>query len=175
MIKWQPFVFNGTNYDLKHLHPFEMKCKQEAHKDKPERCYIFEICFSLHCFTYKDLNDTDQKLHYKDNRETRVFCFERYELSKKLPAIIRNIFERNCYHTGHSNYFTVEYIDLHGKTTEYQVYFTVSKSSRKGVLTLYIQSAYPNTKQEERKRKKPIRFRVIAHNTLHNLKIKPPA
>jgi hypothetical protein len=175
MIKWQPFIFYNKNYDLAHLHPFEMACKQAAFNGKPEKSYTFEVCFSLHCFTYKELSDTDTRLHYRDNRETRVFCFERYELSKKLPEIIRNIFEKNCYHTGHSNYFTVEFIDLHGKNTEYQVYFTVSKSSRRGVLTLYIQSAYPNTKQEGHKRKKPIRFRVIAHNTLHSLKIKPPA
>lgn len=175
-ILWKPFTFNDRYYDLTHLHPFEMECKQKADKDKPERSYIFDVYFGLHCFTYKDLGNVDHKLLYKDNRETRVFCFERYELSKKLPEIIKNIFEKGCYHTGHANYFIVEFIDLQGKKTEYLVYFTVSKSSkRKGLLTLYVQSAYPNTRQEGRKKKKPIQFRVIAFNSLTNKKIKPPA
>ena len=176
MIKWRPFNFENIEYDLTHLHPFEIEFKQQASKDKPEKSYLFEVCFSLHCFTYKDLGGTDKRLLYSDARESRVFCFERYELSKNLPKIVRTIFERNCYHTGHSNYFTVEFINQQGETVEYQVYFSVSKSSqRKGLLNLYIQSAYPNTRGKGHKDKKPIRFRVIAYNSLVGKQIKPPA
>lgn len=176
MIKWRPFIFECTEYDLSHLHPFELEFRQLATQDKPEKVYLFEVCFSLHCFTFKDLGNSDAALFYSDARETRVFCFDRYELSKGLPKIVRTIFERHCYHTGHSNYFTVELINRQGETVEYQVYFTVSKSSqRKGLLNLYIQSAYPNTRQHKHKPKKPIQFRVIAHNTLTGKIIKPPA
>jgi hypothetical protein len=147
-----------------------------SNKEKPEKKYIFDVCFSLHCFTYKIKDDSETTLFYKDSRETRVFCFERYELSKKLPQIIQDIFERNCYHTGHSNYFVAELLDMKGKKIEYQVYFSISKSTeKKGRLTLYVQSAYPNTKNPSVKKKKPIRFRVLAHNVLMGKKIKPPA
>jgi hypothetical protein len=111
MIKWNSFIFENKEYELTHLHPFEMELKQEATQEKPEKSYYFEVCFSLHCFTYKNLDNADNKLLYSDKRETRVFCFERYELSKNLPKIIRTIFERHCYHTGHSNYFIIELIN----------------------------------------------------------------
>lgn len=174
MIKWQPFVFDNQCYDLSHLHPFRMEHRQSADgKGNPERRYQFEVCFSLHCFTKTYLGSENANLLYGDNREMREFCFERYALSKNLPEIIQNIFDKNCYHTGHSNYFLVEFIDRQGTKTNYEVYFSVSRH-QKGLLNLFIQSAYPRTKQPVSKNKKPIRFRVIAHNTLNNKPIKLP-
>lgn len=174
MIKWLPFYFKGHEYDLAHLHPFEMKCKQDAVNNKPEIHYNFEVIFSLHCFTSKVLGDNPDLL-YRDNRETRAFCFDRYELSKKLPEIVKSIFKKKCYHAKHANYFIFEMVNWDGKTVEYQVYFTISRSSKKrGLLTLYIQSAYPKTRPQGKK-KKPIGFKVLAHNTLNNKKIRRPA
>ena len=62
MIKWNSFVFDNKNYDLTHLHPFEMNCKQPASKDKAEKNYTFQVCFSLHCFTYKNINQQASNL-----------------------------------------------------------------------------------------------------------------
>ncbi len=175
MIKWTPFTFDGESYDLTHLHPVRLECKQEANKGKPERIYKFQVIFSLHCFTTKKLGDEDSRLFYRDNRECRVFCFDRYQLSKRLPEIIKDIFGRKCYHTGYSNYFTIEILNQKGVKVEYQVYFTVTKCSKvKGTLNLYIQSAYLNTKNIKAKKSKPIKFRVIAYNTQVNRAIKLP-
>ena len=97
MIQWKPFIFQSVEYDLTHLHPFEIEFKQAAIQDKPEKSYFFQVCFSLHCFTYKNLGNADNKLLYSDNRETRVFCFERYELSKKTGN--RHRFGFGCFQT----------------------------------------------------------------------------
>ncbi len=179
MIKWRPFFYKDKTYDLSHLHPFEMTLLQSASNDKPAREYQFVVSFGLHSFTRKviDSEKNDPALHYKDSRETRVFCFHRYEHSKYLPTIIKTVEKRKCYHTGHSNYFIIELITQEKNIVEYEVYFAVSKSGQqKGKLNLFIQSAY--TRDEIHKRgqpkKKPIRFQIIAFNTLIGKPIKAP-
>ena len=114
----------------------------------------------------------DSNLLYSDSRETRVFDFVRYELSKQLPQIIQSLDKRKCYHTGKGNYFTVDIQDV----GEYDVYFKVARSSKRGSLTLFVQSAYVRDQNhaENRPRKKPIRFSIIAYNTLMGKGIKQP-
>ncbi len=58
---------------------------QEAKDKQPERTYQLDVIFSLHCFSRKRLKSeaVDENLLYSDDRETRIFCFDRHELSKK--------------------------------------------------------------------------------------------
>jgi len=49
-------------------------------------------------------------------------------LSKRLPEIVRSLGERNCYHTHHGNFFTIELIDPEGNRQDYEVYFKVSRA-----------------------------------------------
>jgi hypothetical protein len=172
---WKPFIYQDKTYSLKHLHPFQMEVIQGSKGDKPERKYDFQVSFSLHCFSRKELADEENiELRYKDSRETRIFCYERYELSKKLPEIIRNISKNKCLHTGYGNFFIVEILTENGRKQNYEVYFTVKKA-QKVRLSLYIQSAYiRDEKHQQRRKKKPIGFYVIAFNTLHNKKIRVP-
>ncbi len=83
MIPWKPFIYKGKTYSLQHLHPFEFEVIQEAKGNKPERKYPFNAAFSLHCFSKKITPNDNPELFYKDNRERRTFCFERYELSSR--------------------------------------------------------------------------------------------
>lgn len=174
----RPFIYKSRTYTLDHLSPFELKVTQEAKEKKPERIYVFDVNFSIHCFTREKGADEsiDQSLLYSDSRETRVFCFDRYELSKRLKDIVISLEYKKCYHTSHGNYFIVEVTSENNLVEEYEVYFTVSKSSKKGRLNLYIQSAYiRNTKHNNgRRKKKPIGFKIIAFNTLTNKPIKVP-
>lgn len=187
---WRPsecdgraFEYDGKKHDLSHLHPFEMTHVQPAKDDKPERSYLFNVEFSLHCFT-EDEKTTDNMLLCRDSRETRVFSFERYELSKHLPQIIKELGARKCFHTGKGNYFTVDITGKDGDKKEYKVYFKVARSTKvKGSLTLYVQSAYaPDDKKAKetqrhkanRKLSMPIRLSVIAYNTLTGKPIKVP-
>jgi hypothetical protein len=173
MIKWQPFLYNKNTYDLSHLHPFQMTITQDASNKKPERKYLIQVFFSLHCFTssIKGHENIDADLLYKDNREVRLFDFKRYELSKLLNKIIREIALKKCFHTGHGNYFIVEVVNETQESIRYEIYFTLSKGKKK--LNLFIQSAYSrdSTHKSSQKKCKPIKFTVLAFNTQANRKI----
>lgn len=172
-MKWNPFTYNGESYSLDHLHPFEYTVIWEARSGQPERNYFLNVIFSLHCFSRKkfDGETVEKKLLYSDARETRVFCFNRYEWSKKLPDIINSLENRKCYHTKHGNFFTIDI-----GSEEYEVYFTLSKSSKKGRVNLFVQSAYVRSEDHNqgRKKKKPIGFKIIVHNTYIKKAIKSP-
>jgi hypothetical protein len=179
VIAWQPFTYQGITYDLSHLHPFAWTYVLPAKGGNPERCYPFDVTFGLHTFTkgIKEKAAVDPALIYRDSREEREFDFDRYERSKHLPDIVRGLGDRKCHHTVHGNFFTVELIADGGEMQSYEVYFVVSRSGkRRGRLNLYIQSAYKRTQSHGAKpnKKPPIKFHVIAHNTMHNKPIKIP-
>jgi len=178
MIYWKPFLFEGVLYDLSHLHPRAVTYRQPAASGKPERTYSVDIIFSLHCFTrgIKEGEKPDKAFLYRDSREARVFDFRRYELSKNLLAIIEQLHEKKCYHSGKGNFFVVEIITEDGARQNYEIYFEASRSSRKGVVNLYVQSAYVRDEAHKgnRPKKKPIRFTVILFNTLTNKPINIP-
>ncbi|MFK5894908.1 MAG: hypothetical protein QM504_16940 [Pseudomonadota bacterium] len=176
-MKWESFSYEGVEYNLSHLQPFEWICIQEAKAGKPERQYQFDVIFSMHCFTRKiEANDMPAKeLLYSDSRETRCICFKRYEQSKILADIIQTLNNRKCMHTGHGNYLTIEIQGEGNESQNYEIYFTVSKSSKKGYLNLYIDSAYIRDREHGKPPKnKPIKFYVIAFNTQAGKKIKIP-
>lgn len=178
---WKPFDYDNVTYDLTHLNEFEWEFIQAAKNDMPEVRYIFIIEFGLHCFT-RGLNlhknekweAIQSDLIYSDPREKRIFDFNRYELSKKLPDITRDISKKNCFHTGKENFFIIELLNEEGLRQEYEVYFQVSKS--KGKLRLFVQSAYIRDLKHSasQPKKKKISFFVIAHNVKMNKKIKLP-
>lgn len=173
---WIPFSHDTVEYDLSHLHPFEMEVIQAPAHGKPERRYLLNVQFSLHCFSRSKESSDTVSLSYSDNRETRAFCFIRYKYSHYLPDIIRQIAERTCYHTGRGNYLTIELMADDGTRVDYEVYFQVSKSGKKPArLNLFVQSAYTRDHGAQfRSKIKKIGFFVIAHNTLQNKPIKVP-
>jgi hypothetical protein len=88
-----------------------------------------------------------------------------------------------CYHTGRGNYFSIQLVDASGAPVEYDVFFTVSRSSQKGVLNVFVQSAYvrdaehmnrPRPNASRRPNLQPIGFHVILFNTLMGKAIKMP-
>lgn len=177
-MRWKPFQLQGTIYDLSHLNPRTHQYRQAAKGDKPERLYTVEIIFSLHCFTRRcaDGEMPGRRLDYSDDRETRQFDFQRYELSRRLPAIVEGLQQRRCYHTGKGNFFSVEIINEDQTVTEYDIFFAASRSTRKGVINLFVQSAYVRDDEHNSNRphRKPISFDVILFNTLNNKPITIP-
>jgi hypothetical protein len=135
--------------------------------------------FSLHCFTRSGEGETvDAGMRYSDHRERRIFDFRRYDLSLQLPAIVKSLKTCKCFHTEHGNFFTVSIVDEAGDKVDYEINFTVSKSSKAGIINLFIQSAYPRdaaySSSRPRKHPKPIGFPVILHNVLNKIPIKAP-
>jgi hypothetical protein len=179
MIAWRPFVHEGVNYDLSHLHPFVQTFEQAAQGDKPARNYQAQVIFSLHCFTHGAVGTEDLQgpLGYADSRETRIFDFDRYEQSRQLPDIVRALPVSPCFHTDHGNFFTVKNCNpATGQEATYEVYFTASRASSKAVpLNLFVQSAYIRDRlHTNRPSRKKIGFFVILHNTLNGRPIKAP-
>ncbi len=176
-MKWFPFEYNNETYDLSHLHPFTLEIINDAKDGKDEQKYIFDVRFSLHCFTNACKESDDKKLQYSDNRETRSFCFTRYQLSLKLPEIVKVIHTKRCNHTGKGNFFIIESITEDGDLIEYEVYFDIKKSPRNNdPMKLFIQSAYVRTEESKKYRHqaKKINFFVIAHNKKHGKPIRVP-
>jgi hypothetical protein len=177
-MQWKPFQFCGNVYDLAHLHPRFLTYEQPANGDVPARVYRVDVIFGLHCFTRARGQNVphENALLYGDDRETRVFDFVRYELSKRLPEIIEGLAQRKCYHTGKGNFFSVEIVREDGQVVEYDIFFAASRSSTKGKINLFVQSAYVRDADyaSNRPHRKPVGFYVILFNTLNNRPIKTP-
>jgi len=66
---------------------------------------------------------------------------------------------------------TVEVIRKDATIANYHVFFTVSKATKKGHLNLYISSAYV-AKRKAGSSGRSIKFMVILHHTMNQIKIK---
>lgn len=178
MIHWKAFEFEGVIYDLAHLHPKRITFIQEAKDNKPERLYEVDVIFSMHCFTRgtKTGENPNTNLLYKDSRESRIFDFRRYELSKQLPKIVGELLRKKCHHSEKGNFFVVEVLTDKGERLNYEIYFDASRSSKRGVINLFVRSAYVRDEEHRANipKKKTIAFAVILFNILNNRPIKIP-
>jgi hypothetical protein len=140
----------GITYDLAHLHPFYVQYilpKVEGKNGRPGfvelQLHVF-VSFSHHCFSRSQEDvvtfTTDETYEDTSRGEVRIFCKDRWELSKKLSAIFRQGMGRKCFHTGRHNFFTVE-LNVDVASNDYTVYFTANQSSHADV-HLHIESAY---------------------------------
>lgn len=180
MKEYQPF----KKYNLAHLNSFRVTYIQPQKDDKQEKTYHCLIEFSSHCFTKSTSTNRKEKpelidysLLYKDKKETRVFCLERYELSFNLPTIFKNeIFKKKCFFTSASDKFlSIEFISDEGKILNYEIYFSLKKSNAKGCdIHIFVNSAYVRTEENNQIRRKSISFFVLLHNTITNKKINKP-
>ncbi|WP_373526496.1 heat-shock protein [Nostoc sp.] len=134
--------------------------------------YKFIVTYGLHCFTKEsnELSSDESKfLMYHAPNESRQFNFERYELSKQLPSIIKSLSEKTTLvcHAGYGNFATVKVLDSNSIEVDYYVVFKVFKETKK--LRLHIITAYP--KYEGIGRVKKVSFFIIAKNLLNNRKL----
>jgi hypothetical protein len=177
MILWKSIQIDGVLYDLAHLHPKTLTYKQPPKNDQPERTFTVDVFFGLHCFT-KGITPGiafAPNYAYSDARETRIFDISRFDLSKRLPELVEKLAGSKCYHTGHGNFFTIEIIENGEEPLQYEVYFTLTRSARRGVLNLRVESAYIRDREHQTKHnKKSISFFVLLFNTQNNRPIKPP-
>ena len=171
---WRSFTLAGKTYDLSHLDAQRVEYVDTREGEKLTT-YRFIVSYGLHCFTkdFEDLStEKSQLLMYKGPRESRPFNFERYELSKQLPDIIKSLGNKETLvcHAGYGNFATVKILDSSGSEVSYFVPFAVFKEHRK--LRLHVQSAYP--KHEGIGGVKKVGFFVIAKNLQHNKKLPKP-
>jgi hypothetical protein len=163
-LKWKPFELGDKSYDLSHLDPFSVEFVVEAKDGKPAQSYQIEIEFSMHCFT-REIRSGDfysSAFEYSDSREARLFDEDRYQLSKRLPEIVRNVPRRKVFHGKDGNFCTVEKIPAENgaRFLDYEVFFKISRS--RDVLNLYVQSGYIPEDAKPLDRSKPVKFSTSA-------------
>jgi hypothetical protein len=158
----------ATRYPLSHLHPFT-QCIELAATDKHRAAKAHvHVSFSLHTFTRSiEPQDDDHEL-YKDNREVRTFCRDRYVRSLELPGIVRTLESRRCEFARRLrrriNYVTVDVKNGAG----YAAFFDLRRFDKAGpnAVHLMVQSAYvldPNKPAPGRGR---IHFHALLGHTL---------
>lgn len=174
-MKWNAFQHRGKTYDLSHLDGFQETYVVAAKGEKPEQTYLLNVIFSLHCFTRGPKKDEviPRELAYRDSRETRIFDFERYEESFRLPDIIRALGEKKCFHDPHGNFYIVEVTARDGTKKFYSVFFTLSKAGKKKGLNLFISSAHVRDELPYDRNPKPIKFSVLVYNKWTGKAVRP--
>lgn len=174
-IAWEPFQHHeGEAYCLEHLHPQCVEYVIPPAKNAPERRFQVAVSYGLHCFTrnQKEGEVVHEAGWYADSREKRVFCLERWQLSKMLPEVVRTLGGRKCLHTGREEFVTLKVVEGE-RTFDYAIFFILSKSSAQGIdMNLFIVSAHERF--NALKYTKPIRFGIILMNRYQGKKIKPP-
>jgi len=140
--KWPNFNHNGIEYPLDHLNVHTITFSGEKHE------FPFVVTYGLHCFA-KDNNEGNEvyvpfeaELAYQDGRETRPFCFERYQMSKLLPEYIKS-FDMAMIRVigGADKYRVIELIDQDtGDVLEYKIGFSCFKENR--LFRLHVTTAF---------------------------------
>jgi len=167
-------TFDGINRpSIEHLAPFGFTYARPAKGDDPGWEKEIAVTFSWHCYT-RTPEPGEQVYILRDGNEQRCFCPIRYQLSRYLPDIIRQLDQKAIFQTGKGNFVTVEVIEPAGRTVEYGVFFTVTSGRGKEPLKLRVSSAYPFFEQEKRYQvsRQKIRFNIIVYNTMRGKPIK---
>ena len=176
--RWWPHKHEGSSYPLTHLHPFRFSMELRATEIYAARAVEIRVGFSCHTFTRGPIGgDGDLQPYLAREGEVRMFCHERYPLSKSLPDIIRNLPTRKCHFAGRENYFVVQNHPLLAAGEEYRVFFDVRHGGVTNVALLFVQSAYPAILEKgspHGARRKTVGFRVLVSHALRNTKPSPP-
>ncbi len=137
MAYWKRLVIDGKEISLKHLEPFRF----ELMPDVSLREFTIEVTFNNHCF-----NETyDPKRHkaslptsHSDRHGLRAFNERRYELSQKMPEIIRQLSGKRIAQTRNGTLVRVSLDD----GVDYAIYFNLRKMNTE-LCKMYVVSAYP--------------------------------
>lgn len=128
-------VVQAQEVGCDHLAPFrfvfDTVTRQGVH------CFVQ---FTTHCFSdkYDPARHAENIVVIDERGQLRCFDHDRYELSKGLEALIRNLPGNRVYQTPESNFAIINMQD--GR--EYRVFFNVRRLGKKKV-RLYVESAYP--------------------------------
>lgn len=102
-MRWFPHVdAQGQTYSLNHLHPFRFSIEIGSREVQ------ISVGFAMHCFSKALVEGDDEANIYSDDREQRTFCQERYDLSWKLPQIVRALPQGHCLFARDDNFVTID-------------------------------------------------------------------
>lgn len=171
---WRYINFQGQRYDLSHLQDFHFDVVRPPSDEGGGWEISVHVSFSWHCYT-RAPNENEASHIYEKDRERRCFCPVRFRHSKLLPDIIQGLSERRVFHTGKGNYITVEIVEEDGTAIDYEIYFSIRKQGKKRPLRLVVESAYLRASDDvtyQKRKRQPIRFRVLVYNTHHGRRVR---
>lgn len=148
---------SDSKFDLSHFDSLDLEMVQAAISGKPEKKIPCKIMFGHHCFTRKpNPSDiyTQAQVYREPNKEGRLFCIARHELSLKyLRDWVKEQFanpKSKCfidkYGRGH---LLIRGVEFNNRQVSYELYFYISKSelNKEGVCVL-IDSAFVRESRE---------------------------
>lgn len=175
-MRWRPHTdTEGRSFPLNHLHPFRFDVSLPKTEKQASVSVQVLVGFSLHCFTRKiEAGDTHGE-RYGDDRESRTFCRERYELSRALRPIIETLQSRTCGFAKDDNFVTVD-VSSHGGTVRYGVFFNLKRWNSKGenAVLLVVQSAYGLDPSKPDPSRGKVRLNTLLGHALRGTRAKPP-
>lgn len=141
-----PLEINGKKFDFLHLEPIKLLIESAS----ANKTLIAHVTFSNHCFS-RCLDDNEcleGLLSIPSDYKARVFCETRYNLSFKLPEIIKELNNPSVkvFQTASRRNWTHS-ISVDSPSGKYHVFFEVKNATkdqkRTQDLNIFVESAYP--------------------------------
>jgi hypothetical protein len=177
LIYWKEHAPSAEErYSLSHLHPFVRPVRLPASDHYSARDVKLHVSFGLHTFTRAIASCDRPEEIYRDNREARTFCRQRYQKSLELPGVFRSIETRRCeFARGRSaaiNYVVFEI--SHGE--RYAAFFDLRRLGKAGedAVHLMVQSAYVLVGSKPASGKGRIHFHSLLGHTLRGTRPRRP-
>ena len=150
-----PFILNGISFDLSHLNPIRAKTVAELRASQTK--VSVQVEFSCHCWSRLPVKgESIPATHFvadgsKEMPRNRIFCEGRYELSRALPQVIRNMLESSghIHKTDRKNIVRVDLVAPvapGGPIVEYFVFMKLEKRTPPNAqkyVRIFVESAYP--------------------------------
>jgi hypothetical protein len=138
-MNWGKKLIDGVIYDLSHLDPLVMEVSPKA-DNAPT--YKVRVSFACHAFTRELTPEDEPDLHFRAGKELRCFCIERYQLSVKLPDMIRYAANGRVYFSDRATFLVVE--SEPGANSPYVAFFSAAKAKKQDGydVAMFVTSAY---------------------------------
>ena len=177
LIRWRDHVPRAEErYSLAHLHPFVRPLHLRQTARYAARDVQLYLSFGLHTFTRATTFSDRPEDVYRDNREARTFCKERYRNSFDLPEIFRSIETRRCEFARGRN-AAINYVIVETSHSDrYAVFFDLRRFRKAGedAVHLMVQTAYELDRNKPGPGKGRIHFHSLLGHTLRGTRPRRP-
>jgi len=153
---WMPRKIDEVDYFFDHLKTYRLTVKRPARPPNAELSFELIVIFDCHVATESCDEPHEGSAYWKDSAgKCRVFDLRRYEMSKKLPSIIKDMIDGAdyCYEAKKNNYMVWRPAESDPADPPYLFFFDLYESpDEKGTLVMYLQSAYEKNESWRMKR-----------------------
>lgn len=143
---WMSRTIDGVEYCFDHLKTYRITVSRPARSPHAEMSFDLVVNFDCHVATEACGEPHEGPAYWRDSAgKCRVFDKRRYELSQALPSIIQAMVDGKdyCYEAKKNNYMVWKPAESNLADPPYLFFFDLYLSpEEKGVLVLYVQSAY---------------------------------